>query len=64
MTNPTYAVSVTQLKEEADGLGRMAASEDPTADAMDRTAIAVYTVGAALAERLEAIMGLMRERSD
>ena len=64
MTNPTYAVSVTELGEEAGRLGRMAASEDPIADAMDRTAIAVYTVGAALTERLEAIMGLMRERSD
>ena len=60
----TYAVSVTQLRKEADRLGREAATENPTAKAMDRTAIAVYTVGAALAERLEAIIGLMRERSD
>ena len=64
MTNPTYAVSVTELREEADSLGRLAASKDLTADAMDRTAIAIYTVGAALTERLEAIMGLMRDRSD
>ena len=64
MTNPTYAVSVTQLQKEADGLSQRAASDHPTADAMDRTAIAVYTVGAALAERLEAVMELMRERSD
>ena len=63
MTNPTFAVSITQLQKEADGLGRLAASEDPTANAMDRTAIAVYTVGAALAERLEAIIGLMSRRS-
>ena len=63
MTNPTYEVTVTQLREQAERLGRQP-TEDPTADAMDRTAIAVYTVGAALAERLEAIIGLMRERSD
>ncbi len=63
MTNSTYAVTVTQLREQADELGRLAAV-NPTADATDRVAIAVYMVGAALAERFEAMMGLISERSD
>ena len=63
MTNSTFAVTVTQLREEADKFGGLAAAES-TADAIDRIAIAVYMVGAALAERLEATMGSIRERND
>ena len=29
MTNPTYAVSVTELREEADSLGRLAVPNPP-----------------------------------
>ena len=63
MTNSTYAVTVTQLRKEANEYSRLGAGQ-PVEDAIVGVAIAVYMVGAALAERLEAMVELNRERND
>lgn len=51
-----YKVSVDQLVKEADRAARFPESSSPEADAMDRAALAVYQVGAALAERIEVLI--------
>jgi hypothetical protein len=55
-----YQVKVSELTALASIIGKQAAS-NTDADAMDRVAVAVYEVGAALTERLETLIKLLEQ---
>ena len=60
MASQHYALSAAELRDKAEKIGTMAATDKPEADAMDRVAIALYEVGAVLAERLEDIADIIK----
>ena len=55
MIEPDKQLTVAYLLEQAGKVAALPGRADPNADRIDGVAIAIYEVGAAAAERLEAI---------
>ena len=60
MASQHYARSAAELRDKAEKIGKMAVTDNPEADATDGVAIALYEVGAVLAERLEDIADIIK----
>ena len=66
MASQHYARSAAELRDKAEKIGKMAVTDNPEADATDGAnrqsgvAIALYEVGAVLAERLEDIADIIK----
>ena len=50
-----YEVHISELREYAEKIGKMVATDNDVADAIDRLMIGIVLTGAAIAERLENI---------